>query len=263
MFGIDLSNHQRLIDLSKKNFDFALIKATEGITFTDPSFKRFASELVERKKPMGCYHFARPDNQSNKSEMVKSADHFIDTLDRQNLIGKVVMVLDWECEPINKVYLATAWLDHVKEVTGVVPFIYASWSHLKEYMPIYSKYHIWAAKWPSFMKFYEWPDKDFIENNMPTPYNWSIWQFTSNGQWPDFKGRVDFDYAQITKSSWENFCIKLQDEESLVSDDMAWAINAGLFRGYSDRSYRQDEPLTRGQLATVLRRYDKLIGRGG
>ena len=39
-----------------------------------------------------------------------------------------------------------------------------------------------------------------------------------------------------------------------AEDDIRWCIERGLMRGYEDGSFRPDQPVTRGELATVLRR---------
>ena len=69
MYGIDISNHQRNIDLTAGKYDFAIIKATEGVSFKDLSFEKFAVQLTGLNKLVGCYHFARPDLHGTVSDM--------------------------------------------------------------------------------------------------------------------------------------------------------------------------------------------------
>ena len=52
MYGIDISNWQKNIDLTAGKYDFAIIKATEGIGFKDKSFHKFAVQLTKLNKMM-------------------------------------------------------------------------------------------------------------------------------------------------------------------------------------------------------------------
>ena len=106
----------------------------------------------------------------------------------------------------------------------------------------------------------QWPTIEQIEvgslpksSKMPEKYSPTIWQYSSNGKYPDLKGRIDLDYTPITKHDW----IKIANPNfihQVITDDMQWAIDAGIFKGYSDGTLRPDEPLTRGQAATIVRR---------
>ena len=88
--GIDISNHQRGIDLSKIDCDFIIIKATEGKSFVDPSCDRFFQQALSLGKKLGIYHFA--NNSDNTPE--QEADWFINNT--KGDIGKAIPVLDWE-----------------------------------------------------------------------------------------------------------------------------------------------------------------------
>ena len=53
MYGLDISHYQEGIDLSAGNYDFCIIKATEGIGYTDPAFASNAVQLTKLKKMIG------------------------------------------------------------------------------------------------------------------------------------------------------------------------------------------------------------------
>ena len=102
MYGIDISNWQKNIDLTAGKYDFAIIKATEGVGFKDPSFEKFAVQLTELNKLVGCYHFARPDLHGTISSMEKEADWFITVVRNAGLLNTAILVLDWETEPMDR-----------------------------------------------------------------------------------------------------------------------------------------------------------------
>lgn len=259
MNGIDISNHQKGIDLAKRNFDFAIVKATEGKTFVDPSFRSHIEQLKQLNKLIGVYHYARPDNQRVISEMMKEADHFTNTIEKEGLLTKAVLFLDWEQNPINRTDLMEAWIHRVFSNTGIYPIIYSSHSFLKD-IDICAK---WCAMWPNIAKFSDFASEEWIDNNIPIDIPlMRVWQYTSRGVWPGFSGRVDFDYSPYSHGDWKAWAGDGIVEEEL-SLDMQWAIDIGLFVGYNDGSYRPKENVTRSQLATILRRYDKYLMEGG
>jgi GH25 family lysozyme M1 (1,4-beta-N-acetylmuramidase) len=64
MNGIDISNWQRGLSIAEIKADFVIIKATEGVGFTDQSFKNFIEQALVLGKRIGVYHFARPYAQN-------------------------------------------------------------------------------------------------------------------------------------------------------------------------------------------------------
>ena len=63
ILGNDVASFQGDInyDIYKNNTNFVICKATEGVGFIDPKFKRNQSEARRVGLPLGFYHFARPD----------------------------------------------------------------------------------------------------------------------------------------------------------------------------------------------------------
>lgn len=257
MYGIDISNHQSKIDLSRGNYDFAIIKATEGVGFIDQSFKKFAEQLTELDKLIGCYHFARPDLHNTVSEMEEEADWFVKVVKDQGLLNKAILVLDWEVEPMDRKYLMMAWVLRVENQTGITPFIYSGKYKLSTWKNWWVIQHcpIWMAVWPSINR-----HNVGVDPGYPLPkkvVKWLIWQYSSTGIYPGYPGNIDLNYAEINKQEWEMYAGVEKDVPEVISDDMKWAINEGLFAGYEDGKFYPENPVTREQLATVLRRYDK------
>lgn len=264
MYGIDISNWQKNIDLTKGNYDFAIIKATEGVGFTDPSFEKFAVQLTELNKLIGCYHFARPDLHGTIYDMEKEADWFISVVRNAGLLNKAILVLDWETEPMDREDLLKAFIFRVKSQTGVTPFIYGSKSKLNSWKNWWSISYcpIWMAIWPSISRPSVGVDPGFTKPDKTI--NWSIWQYTSTGTYPNYKGNIDLDYCELTAYEWKKLAgMKTDPTEvsEIITEDMQWAIDNGIFTGYGNGKYGPKEPLTREQAATILKRFkEKFIG---
>jgi GH25 family lysozyme M1 (1,4-beta-N-acetylmuramidase) len=81
-FGPDISHHQKEknVDLAKAkpHVDFVFLKATEGTTFVDETFKTRWQKLAQLGIPRGAYHFARPGDASAQ------AAHFVKVVKTQN-----------------------------------------------------------------------------------------------------------------------------------------------------------------------------------
>lgn len=262
MYGIDLSNWQRGIDLSRNNFDFAIVKATEGVGFVDKSFDNFVFQLTELGKLMGFYHFARPDLNNSRAGIHREAEYFISELTKRDLIGKGILVLDWETEPMDNEDYINEWVKTVESITGITPWIYGSRSKLKKWKEYWAVNHcpIWMAAWPSTMAQYAGGPFTGSFPTQATP--WKIWQYSSTGRFNGFTGNVDLDYTTISAKQWiemSNRPSPPEPEPEIISGDMQWAIDLGLFTGYGNHKFGPQDPLTREQLAIVLRRYNKLI----
>ena len=89
--GIDISHHQKGLDLSKIDCDFVIIKATEGIGYVDECCDGFFQQGLKLGKKLGFYHFARPVNDA-----VKEAQFFYNNT--KNYFHHAIPVLDWEME---------------------------------------------------------------------------------------------------------------------------------------------------------------------
>ena len=264
MYGIDISNHQRNIDLTAGKYDFAIIKATEGVSFKDPSFEKFAVQLTGLNKLVGCYHFARPDLHGTTSEMKKEADWFISVVRKAGLLNKAILVLDWETKPMDREDLLNAFILRVENQTGITPFIYSSKYKLNSWKNWWAIRHcpIWMALWPSISRPSTGIDPSFTKPDKTV--NWTIWQYTSVGTYPNYKGNIDLDYCELTADEWKKLAgVKPEPIEvpEVITKDMQWAIDNGIFTGYANGKYDPKAPLTREQAATILKRFkQKFIG---
>lgn len=261
MYGLDISKYQSKIDLSKGTYDFAIIKATEGIGYTDSAFHQFAVQLTELNKLIGCYHFARPDLHRTPDTMRKEGDYFVQILEKEGLVGNCIMVLDWEREPMDRPDLIEAWTSQVEKLTGIVPFIYGSRSKLTKWKDydVIKTHPIWIAVWPNIIRYECGVDPGLAIPNGPV--EWDIWQYSSTGKYPGLSGNIDLDYCKFTKEEWLFFAgnNNTESEPEQLSDYMKWAIQIGLFSGYGDGTYRPSNYLTREQAAILFYQFDQYL----
>lgn len=198
--GIDISKWQGLgsSELAK---DFVIVKATEGVGYTDPMCDKHYQEAKKLGKLLGVYHFARP----GYNDPIAEANWFVSQI--EGYIGEAILVLDWEVEATWNVEWAKKWLDRVFEATGVRPMIYMSasvvngndWSSV-----VKGDYGLWIAGYPAKYNVPNPPEPN--ENDMPYKIGawpfWAIWQYTSS------KGALDRDIARMDAEAWKKYASK-------------------------------------------------------
>lgn len=199
--GIDISHHQRGIDLGAIDTDFIICKATEGNGYTDEMCDTFYQKAKSLGKKLGVYHFARPDLGNNAEA---EADWFVkETLGYHK---EAILVLDWESGDLTNVSWAKAWLDRVYEKTGVKPIIYmsasvmssADWSSV-----VNADYGIWVANYGSN----NGTAQESVFDRYPLKY-WSfyaLWQYTSVGRLNGYNGNLDLNYFSGDSSAWDKY----------------------------------------------------------
>lgn len=182
--GIDISHHnkyqvkQGLLNLN--DHDFIIMKATEGISFKDPMMDDYI-EMINDDKPIGFYHYARPEHNAAVAE----AAHFCDTLgDRGN---HALLALDWECDALRyPLTWALEWLKYVENVYHKKPLIYcSSWYTKKLSMILENGNGLWVA---------HYTNKD--KPNVHTYPFYAIWQYTNK---PYDKDKFNGDINQLLR----------------------------------------------------------------
>ena len=234
--GIDISHHQKGIDLGAVDTDFVICKATEGNGYTDEMCDTFYQKAKSLGKKLGVYHFARPD-LGNSAEA--EADWFIkETLGYHK---EAILVLDWESGDLTNVSWAKAWLDRVYEKTGVKPIIYmsasvmssADWSSV-----VNADYGIWVANYGSN----NGTAQESVFDRYPLKY-WSfyaLWQYTSVGRLNGYNGNLDLNYFSGDSSAWDKYAggslssSNVKPVEKSI-DDLAREVIAGKYGNGEDR----------------------------
>ena len=257
MYGIDIYSGDKGINLASGDYQFAIIKATEGRNYVDSMFNEFASTLSVSDKLIGCYHYARPDKRVDVDDAKKEIDDFLEAVEQARLLGKAILAIDWEQSPTDRLDMLKGMCEHLVQTSGIIPFIYSSLSFFKKYQDIefLGNYPHWVAYWTKIGTV----NVGTRPSGMELSYPYTIWQYTENGKYPNFSGKIDLNYTSLSTKTWAELC-KPKFRYEVLSEQMKWAIVNGLFIGYGDGTYRPDENVTRGQLATVLNRfYNKFI----
>jgi GH25 family lysozyme M1 (1,4-beta-N-acetylmuramidase) len=193
--GIDVSHWQGTINWSKvaaAGIRFAIHKATEGRTSTDPMYTTNRSGAGRYRIKWGAYHFARPGTGSN--DAVAEANHFVNTALLKS--GNIIPALDLEVTGgLGTTALrkwVSAWLGRVKTRMGVKPMIYTSPNFWKTYMGNTTAFAVngykilWIAHYTS-------NSSPSVPANNWGGNSWTFWQWTSCWSVSGISGCVDGD----------------------------------------------------------------------
>jgi lysozyme len=198
--GIDISHHQGTtsgIDWDKvgrQGFAFAILKATEGLTYKDPELRGFWAELSARGIPCGAYHLIRLAKEKRgqlvamtPGEIADQVGFYLHTVAGLVEPGEALPpVLDLETRRIDEVArdledpalaqdLIVAWLEGVESALGVTPILYTSprgVRHLEGYHEKLARFTLWDV---------DYGDGEG-EPTLPASHtDWTLWQWTSDG----------------------------------------------------------------------------------
>lgn len=204
--GFDVASYQAGMNVGEAAGDFVLVKATEGIDYTNPEFNGHAKQTWSAGKKLGVYHFIR-----NDSDIKKQANYFLTTV--KPYIGKAMLVLDFENTTGSTIQnqagvgLAKQWLDYVYQQTGVRPVLYTGiscenaldWSSV-----VKANYGLWIAQYNNYDAVIGYQPRDLYGSLK----NWKtavMFQYTSTGRLPGWNGNLDFDVFYGDKSAWDKY----------------------------------------------------------
>ena len=185
--GARRTTRSKLAAKDIKPISFVFIKATEGSTMKDKSFKKHWTAASDRNISRGAYHFFR----SSKSGKLQ-ARNFIKTVGALS-DEDLPPVLDIEtmhagCSHKTLNDRALDWLKTVSEHYGCTPIVYSSSSFIEEILcdEIKDNYPIWVAHY---------------ETDRPRYTNWKIWQVTDKAVVYGIEGYIDLNvcHAEFLK----------------------------------------------------------------
>lgn len=195
IYGIDISHHQGKIEWKKvkkwknKKLDFVYIKATEGSTYVDITYKNNIEEAKANDFLVGSYHYFR-----TTSSIEDQFQNFINTIDenQQDLIPLIDVEekTNWTGIEFHKKF--QEFLNMVEDHFGKKPMIYTVNSFYNLNLAgRYKEYHFLIGR--------------YGENapNMRDKSNWTVWQFSETGKVDGIPKLVDIDVI--------NHKYKLQD----------------------------------------------------
>jgi Tol biopolymer transport system component len=193
--GIDASHWQGTVDwqaVADSGVRFVFLKASEGLSYRDPTYAENRSEANAAGIITTAYHFAQPDTAKNDAQ--QEADNYVDSADLRS--GDIVPVLDLEASngltPSQLQDWTFAWLEEVEARLDVKPMIYTGpwfWESKMGDTEAFADAGyklLWIANW--FVSDPEVPGGDW------GGYGWTFWQYDDCGTVPGISGCVDLDY---------------------------------------------------------------------
>ena len=195
--GIDVSYWNAGIDWPKVRATgqrFVFTKATEGSSYSDPTFDDNWRGAKKAGLLRGAYHFFRCNIDPKKQ-----ATRFIDYVQSMNDNGELPPVLDLETndgQTKDKIIeRAKTWLDLVEEAFGKRPIIYSGQYFLQDYFsevgggpPSWAKdYPLWLAQYPN----------QYVAGMRPSLprgwFKWTFWQYSDKGRVNGINAKVDLN----------------------------------------------------------------------
>lgn len=186
--GIDVSRHQdeinwQRVDTMKSggiHLSFVFIKATEGITRTDPWFKDNWKAVGKTHMMRGAYHFYYPSR-----DPVKQANNFISAVSLKK--GDLPPVADIEqSNGKSKSHICknlSIFLKKLEKHYKVKPIIYTNHSFYSNYLKgSFDDYQLWIS--------YYVDEKEFLKS---CQHEWIFWQHSEKGKVDGISGNVDFN----------------------------------------------------------------------
>ncbi|MFT9848530.1 GH25 family lysozyme [Aneurinibacillus sp. REN35] len=180
--GIDVSHWNGVVDWKKVAADgvkFVFLKASEGTSYVDKTFKTNAARANAAGIHVGAYHYAKFDSVAEAKAEVQ---HFLRTVSGVKITYPLVLDLEENKKKASKVVLtdaAVAFLDAI-EKAGYFAMIYAGKSFLETQLDEkrLNPYAKWIARYNSFLG-----------------RGADIWQYTDKGKVNGISGNVDMNWS--------------------------------------------------------------------
>jgi GH25 family lysozyme M1 (1,4-beta-N-acetylmuramidase) len=211
LHGADISSHQAGLDVRTMGGDFVVIKASEGVGYTDPGLAERAAAVGETKG-RAFYHFSRigatPDNTAAAEAM-----YFLEVVRPYLRIGDV-LVLDHEehagnadgsVKPnaVGDTGSAQKFLRIVQGACGGTPLFYTNAAIVNDYdwTALEAEFPLWLASYTGGQIAGFNPPA-----NVP-PVTWQagfkMWQYTGTGRLPGYAKDVDLNVWFGDRKSWD------------------------------------------------------------
>lgn len=153
--GIDVSHYQGdlLKDINQlQHLDFFIVKATDGITETDPMFQQNWQWLKQAKRLRGAYHFYQ-----SQDDPIAQAEHFVTTVTAWQP-DDIAPIVDIEAAGLSQKSSKThnsqqlqqdllQFLAHVQSATNKRPIIYTNTAFAQQWFTNtkLAQYPLWIA----------------------------------------------------------------------------------------------------------------------
>lgn len=195
--GIDVSYWQSGIDWPKVRATgqrFAFIKATEGETYTDPTFEEHWTGAKTSGLLRGAYCLFHPQQDAKKQ-----ADRFTGALQALNDNGEMPPIIDLEvADGVAKdkiISKAKDWLDQVEQTIGRRPIIYSGVAFLEiNFSELGGGPPDWTKNYPFWLG---WFPNQYTPGMIPLMprgwFTWKFWQYSDKGSVNGINTKVNLD----------------------------------------------------------------------
>jgi lysozyme len=253
---IDVSKWQGVIDWSAvaaSDVRGVMIKASEGIGYTDPLFRSHYAGAIAAGFAVGFYHYCHPETPNTPA---REAEDFLAAVAGLTVTlpyvldveGKAVdlgpsRLTDWCCE----------WLETVEQRTGHPVMVYSGASFARSYLG--SR----LAPWPLWIAHYK------VNQPMAngTWDRWAMFQYSEEGQVPGIAGKVDLnemdaeywreltDTSETAKLKEDNMMHLEQWQWKMLGDSLDGLYHKGLLGDYrwAEKAYKGE--MTQTELACL------------
>ena len=206
MLGVDVSSYQvnvNFAELRRQGVGFAYIKATEGSSHVDESFKEKWASARESGILAGAYHYF-----SYGSSGATQAENFIATVG--NLEGYLIPAVDMELT-VEEVYNPPekddvvrglkAFMAVVEEKYGVKPLIYSQKDYWDKYLA------------EDFSGYPRWARSVFYPVWIDAGDDWLVWQYNDRGVLSGYSGEKYID-LNIVNDKYGLDALKMPEKAS-------------------------------------------------
>ena len=201
---IDISSWQSGIDLpamfAKNSLDGVIVKATQGVSYTNPNYPGWAKWLSDNGKPLGLYHYL------DLSDPEKQAQYFYDAT--KAYVGKAIPIVDYEDMALSKgTTFLRQFLAKYYILTGVRCMIYCSLSVISSQdFSRLTMYPLWIAQYADNLPVNGFVDKPWQKGSVAPFERYNMHQYTSNGHLVGYSGSLDFDQFNGSFAEWCELC---------------------------------------------------------
>lgn len=197
--GIDISSHQEGINLDAVDFDFAVIKATQGQSYVNPYFKEWANKVIARRKKLGLYHYIGGNNVYDEVE------HFYNNV--KDYVGKALFAVDWEqvqnpAYGTNDYHYCKDFCDAFYRMTGVRPLVYFSYKDYDKLAALMQdNFGLWVARYRDYKPVSGYLSSIYKEDEVKC----AIRQYTSAGNLAGYDGFLDLNKFYGNGDQWDKY----------------------------------------------------------
>lgn len=198
IIGIDISKHQGEIDFEKvksTGIIFIFIRATDGITYQDSTFKSNFTSARAAGLTVGAYHFYETND-----DPIAQFKNFTRVVELKS--GDLPPVIDIEKlhskDDIKITENFQKFINALEAHYGVKPIIYSGFNFANEYLTNFGEYPLWLAE-------YNEADKPKLPKGWD---DWTFWQWSQSEKITGISGNVDSDRYNGDEASFKKLLIK-------------------------------------------------------